>query len=351
MESSFRLDNLPLELLVTIVSELPARQIIDICQLSRYLNTVNHDWKFWQDKACRDFNYPRIIFDQTSIELPVQRYYQITQYYGPKKEAVLMAIRHDNVADLEYLLDRSRSRSRYWRWLVTAGYLQFYLSEVLSRGHLPIIRCVLEQIIAYFYSYWHYLPELNKRRQQHHLRFLNSCLIQAAKYSHVQTIDYLIQLGATKIFPAFHVAARQQQLPIMTYLLQQPNFRYEVAIDALNLAAKHQCWQTIEFLLNQYVNDNQALTRLMEVAATASNLDLIRYLLRHHVVIDLNVGLHVAATRGDLNLVKFLCENGAHDITGALNAIWCKKIPGFNHGNRQSRVEQYLTLQLDSSRR
>jgi hypothetical protein len=330
MESSVQLDDLPLELLITIFSELPARQIIDLCQLSRYLNTINHDWKFWRDKACRDFNYPPTIFDQTSIEHPVQRYYQITKYQGPLKQAMVMAIRYDNVADLKHMSDQDPHP-------VTSGYRKSHLSVALARGHLPMIEYVLNETINL--RSWTYRYESLKQD------IVDSSLVLAAEHGHLHVIEYLIKLGVTKIDPPLRAAAKNGHVSIVAYLLKRPTFKMWMAIDALNAAAKHQHWTTVEFLLDQ----DPDITQVINVAANTSNMDLIQYLIDHREGIDLNPCLHVAAKRGDLNLVKFFLNNGANDIVGALNVT--KSLQSTNHGNRQYVVEEYLTLQLNSSRR
>lgn len=330
MESSVGLDDLPLELLYLILIELPAHQVVNMCQLSRYLNSFNRDWTFWREKAFRDFNYPPTIFDQTIVESPIKRYTQIKMYYrGAARQAVISAINHDNVKDLNYVLTGVIGPIYY------PSIIHHY-PQAISRGHLPVIEYLLDSIINSCHNFRH-----DSAKQE----LFDDCLITAAEKGHLHVIEYLIQRGATKFYLPFQVAAQHQQWSIVSYLLKHPQFKMGAAIDTLNHAAKNQQWTTVRFLLKHGLD----IDRVIESAATTGNQDLIQYLADHRPKINLNPGLYVAAKRGDRDLVKVFLKHGADDIKGALDAV--TNLPWGNHGDKQYDMAQYLKSRLKSSRR
>lgn len=186
------LESLPYEILFSILLDRPVAEISRVCRASSRLAEICRDWNFWADKAKRDFELPRNLFDDTEIEDPRHRYREIESYQKQER--------------LDDLLVASSIRREFdWlRYFINHGATQDALNEALDFAagvgdDLDIVKYLIENGATY----------------------VNLALVSAASHGNLNIAKYLVSLGQIRpniLDDAISTARATNKLAVAEYL-------------------------------------------------------------------------------------------------------------------------------------
>lgn len=281
-----QLESLPPELVTSILINLPAREVVQVCRLSRYLSSFCQSSDFWADKATHDFYFPRNKFfaaADTNLINPFHRYLEIWRRQRDPDIGLRLASMNGDLTLAQYWLSRG------------AYQLKDSLYEAASHGHLDIVKLLIQVAPKY-----------------HKFIDINNALEGAAEKGHLNVVKYLVDHGATNLNSPLVSAASKGYTDIAQYLISKGATNLN---DALVWAAYTGNLDLIKYAISQGATD---LNDALEQAAAGGNLQVVDHLISHGAN-DLNGALAYAAQEGHLDVVHDLLNRGAIDLELALD--------------------------------
>lgn len=342
------LESLPSELIIQVLQNLPAKDIISICRSSRHLNAFCQDWGLWTQEAFRDFGFPRELFRRTTLQLPVQRYQQVQAYHDNPDQFLIPAVRSGNTRLLQYLVDAGAEN---------LDIILRALELAAAKGDVQATRLLLQALrLPQRDENGEYndeeLEQFSERMQKYGVftedfeDLLDEPVRLAARNNHLLVIQELLRAGTHDLSQSLFEAALRNYSNILPLLLQAARrgpgnswlrgLNYflagaaggghvnlvqealELGADdldgALVSAAEQGQIGMIDFLRQHGAND---LDRAFRAAARSGQIVAMPHLLQAGAT-DLNGALQAAANQGHLKAVKFLLQLGATDVDAAL---------------------------------
>lgn len=185
--SSCYFDTLPYELLCRILFHLNAVELWRLAQTGPSLGWIARNWDFWADKAKRDFQLPRALFEDTTDTNPCQRYCQVKGIQQLLNWKLRECVFQGKIEWAKYLIDRG------------ATDLIAILGIAIYRQYSDLIRYILAQ------------KSLD----------LNRALMIASGYGDLDLVKELMSQGATDLRSATLQAALNSQRDVFDYLRSQ----------------------------------------------------------------------------------------------------------------------------------
>src|SRR5437868_3044278 len=99
------LENLPPEIITSILLDLSYDDLLHLCQVSHYLSSFCRNESFWREKAYRDFQFPKSLFDQFKPQEPRLQYLRIEAMINNPNQYLVEGAKDGNVALVRYLIE------------------------------------------------------------------------------------------------------------------------------------------------------------------------------------------------------------------------------------------------------
>ena len=137
----------------------------------------------------------------------------------------------------------------------------------------------------------------------------------AAEKGHLDVVEYLIKNGASVRHSALSNASAAGHLEVVQYLIENGADIHAQNDEALESAAYGGQLLIIEYLMANGVDIHANHDNAVKRAALGGHLGVVKYLIEE-MGADFNAGsgegLGLVAGKGDLKMVKYLVEHGAH---------------------------------------
>lgn len=210
------LELLPLELLIQILFNLRPKDLVSLSRVSLCFYDLYHDWRFWSEKANRDFGFPLEVFIDSDFfnlaDNPCERYQRVRNYlkYFPS-DFLVYAARKGYLELVQYL-------SKFKVGLNTALYF------AAAHDKLDVMKILVNAGAS---EYNEALTSAAREGQSGAIEYLvligatnlDEALIEAIHASKLSAVQTLIQIGATNLNHALVIAAQWGRFDMVKYLV------------------------------------------------------------------------------------------------------------------------------------
>lgn len=192
-------ESLPPEVVTTILIKLSCNDILNVCQLSRYLWSFCDSWEFWADKVHAEFGFPKHWFLQLSeSRKPRQFYLVLARLHRNPVEWLIdiiglnrWAIGLERLALVKYILPKASKNLKE---------LNFFLVTATLWGNVPLIDYFKSQGAKY--------------------ERITDELVDVAEGGLLDRVKDLIAQGADNFDEAFEGAVIKCQFPVIQYFVE-----------------------------------------------------------------------------------------------------------------------------------
>jgi len=327
---------LPPEININFLLYLPYQDILAFCQSNRTYYNLCNDVYFWATKAFVEFKIDPNYFYLNSKH-PRLLYLDIANLYNK------CILNRNNIK--QCIFDIALKGDFY-----LVSYLlsfEFNLNAALAGasigGHLDLV----EYLLSYIQPTANILKLiLDNAAESGHLNIVNYILLLGVTINcndalsmtiinnNFEISKLLIDQCATNLDEALNLAAREDRLKIIIYLLEVKLFKPSLVNlnQALENAAKGGSINIIDYLINHGATD---IDVALLIAVSYNNKELINHLVEYYRLTDLDDALYLASSNGFVDIVTYLIKHGATDLNGALESA---------ASNGQLDVVKYLIL-------
>ena len=337
-DNQINLQTLPTEILINILLKSDYEQIVKICQQSKRLRNICDDRYFWQNKAQRDFgqklpkeiNNPKIGYlklltvEGKRCEIGSERFWDASQ-------CLLNATIRGKLNLVTYFTSRISDPI----WIIKAMF-----SAVRFR-HVDIIEFFTNRIQRFHPDLYNFLlnSALHGASAGNHLDLvhhylnlgandINGAVNAAATYGSLDVLRELYKDGSIDLEKTFVTAAGTGNINILEYLIS--NWDNMININSIQNALEEAVTEdrlaAVKLLYSRYFIriSLDFIDELFLDAAGYASVPMLEYLKENNNINDpelLNKALYDAAFNDNFNNVVYLLQNGANDISGAIDAI------------------------------
>ena len=149
---------------------------------------------------------------------------------------------------------------------------------------------------------------------------INNALLQASKFDRLDAVNILLSYGATNIKNATIRAIENESSDTLQRLLEFDLLKDSDPFLILSTAIKTRNLEIVSILMKYYTDDknfNNIINHLMNIAAEIGDIRIVKLLLENNAT-SINSTMNIAAKYGHLDIVKLMVET---DGTNFLRAI------------------------------
>lgn len=229
------LEQLPRDILVQILVELPRESLRRMCQTSKKFASLCRDKYFWALKAERDFGLPRNLFFSLKHDLsklpypsdkPYLRYFDLSFYQRHPSKLLSRAVKDENLPLLEYVV------SHYFldRWDFDIA-----IRKAAERNSQDIVKYLVENhLVSQQGLDWALLSAVQQSQKEmveyllrNHLfsqEILDEAFIEAAISGHLDLVDFFLEKDLVSDPPrllneALDTVSQEHRLDVASSLL------------------------------------------------------------------------------------------------------------------------------------
>ncbi len=229
------LEQLPRDILVQILVELPGESLRRMCQTSKKFASLCRDKYFWALKAERDFGLPRYLFfslkhDPAKLpypsDKPYLRYFDLSFYQRHPSKLLSRAVKDENLPLLEYVVSH---------YILDRWDFDIAIRKAAERNSQDIVKYLVENhLVSQQGLDWALLSAVQQSQKEmveyllrNHLfsqEILDEAFIEAAISGHLDLVDFFLEKDLVSDPPrllneALDTVSQENRLDVASSLL------------------------------------------------------------------------------------------------------------------------------------
>jgi ankyrin repeat protein len=230
-----------------------------------------------------------------------------------------------------------------------ANVINYGLKYACMGGHMPIIKLMLQlnpseydsgmyaackyghiNAVKYLLQYYNHQKHIDIDKYKNNIfKKHNEYLEYACEGGHIEIVRLISRIGCDNVYHAFIIVCAKGYTDILKFLSKAHSRQFMNHYKLLlTTACKYGCTRIVKYMLDYYRRGDTIfdlaggeISEIYPLSITSGNIDTIKEVMSIFLVSVYNIGLRHAFTSNNFKIIKFMIENGAHNIHNYYNYI------------------------------